>query len=273
MCFTGEMSAGFAVLGLYMTHWVWTRTKNGKLAAGIFFFFTMEALQAVQYMFLASGMDSPVCATLTNKVLTVLGFVHICAQPYFSQLINEALLPAPTAAMPAAKQAKLLKYSHYSTVIKRFCVLGGVLIFLRWPLSYVTAQTQETRAGHSEEWLKGEHLCTFKTPSMVHLGWAVPMSDSTYTMMGCGLHSFLMFAPFFAYDERRKTVLRGLVLMATGPGLAAAITGNMNEQASIWCFFSMCQLGMMLFLAKARLAREAKEAMALAGGAKKAVKA
>eukprot|EP00757_Euglenozoa_sp_SAG-D1_P025285 gene25285-11083_t len=47
MCFTGEMSAGFAALGLFAAWWVHHRTSNSQLAMGIFFFFTMEALQAV----------------------------------------------------------------------------------------------------------------------------------------------------------------------------------------------------------------------------------
>jgi len=44
MCFTGEMSAAFAVLGLTAAWWVQSRTNNRELAGGIFFFFTMEFL-------------------------------------------------------------------------------------------------------------------------------------------------------------------------------------------------------------------------------------
>ena len=44
MCFTGEMSAVFAVLGLTAAWWVQSRTNNRELAGGIFFFFTMEFL-------------------------------------------------------------------------------------------------------------------------------------------------------------------------------------------------------------------------------------
>lgn len=48
----------------------------------------------------------------------------------------------------------------------------------------------------STEWLRGENMCTFKTKTMWHLGWSVPMADPTYYVMGTGIHSFLMFAPF-----------------------------------------------------------------------------
>jgi hypothetical protein len=108
MCFSGEMSAAFAVLGLGASYWVYSRTNNGELASGIFFFFTMELLQAVQYYYVApqlmdpaygvmygscstSPVNNPACETFINKFLTVIGFLHICLQPYFCHVINSSL--------------------------------------------------------------------------------------------------------------------------------------------------------------------------------------
>jgi hypothetical protein len=58
MCFTGEMSAGFAAFGLAAAIWVHMKTKNSELASGIFFFFTMEFLvhrtAAKRWLFRAS---------------------------------------------------------------------------------------------------------------------------------------------------------------------------------------------------------------------------
>ena len=51
-----------------------------SLAGGVFFFFTMELLQAVQYYFIADTAESPACDNPWNKFLTVLGFLHICLQ-------------------------------------------------------------------------------------------------------------------------------------------------------------------------------------------------
>lgn len=96
MCFTGEMSAVFAAIGLFSAYWVYSRTSNFELASGIFFFFTMEFLQAIQYYFIApelvdgSDLTSP-CNTTANKVLTLLGFLHICLQPYYCHVINASL--------------------------------------------------------------------------------------------------------------------------------------------------------------------------------------
>jgi hypothetical protein len=65
----------------------------------------MELLQAVQYYFIAPELpeegtcdstamsDRPPspCDTQTNKILTLLGFLHICLQPYFCHVINASL--------------------------------------------------------------------------------------------------------------------------------------------------------------------------------------
>ena len=91
MCFNGYMSGSFAALGLFLAYWVDKNTSNRKLAIGVFFFFTMEFLQAIQYLYLASGLGTDTCDTLINKVLTIIGFIHICLQPTFCNLINEAL--------------------------------------------------------------------------------------------------------------------------------------------------------------------------------------
>jgi hypothetical protein len=42
MCFTGEMSAGFAAMGLFATYWIYTKTENTELASG-----TSEAIVAI----------------------------------------------------------------------------------------------------------------------------------------------------------------------------------------------------------------------------------
>jgi hypothetical protein len=94
----------------------------------------------------------------------------------------------------------------------------------------------------STEWLRGEILCTFKTKDMVHLGWSVPMADPSYYVMGASIHSFLMFAPFFVLYEKKGMILQGVFLFLFGPFMASLISSNLMEQASIWCFFSIAQV-------------------------------
>jgi len=68
------------------------------------------------------------------------------------------------------------------------------------------------------------------------------MADATYYVPGAAIHSFLMFAPFFALYEKKGMIIQGIFLWATGPMLASFITDNLMEQASIWCFFSIAQI-------------------------------
>jgi hypothetical protein len=64
---------------------------------------------------------------------------------------------------------------------------------------------------------------------------------------GAAIHSFCMFAPFFALYEKKGMVVQGCFLFLFGPYLAGLITPNLMEQASIWCFFSIAQIAIMLF--------------------------
>ena len=67
------------------------------------------------------------------------------------------------------------------------------------------------------------------------------MADPSYFMPSAQIHAFMMFAPFLAMWEKRGMLIQGTFLLLTGPVMAAAITPNLMEQASIWCFFSIMQ--------------------------------
>jgi len=147
-------------------------------------------------------------------------------------------------------------------LIKRLCLIGGFLLFLRYFLAdkelfpglnkmdiLELGRDQST----STEWLRGTKLCTFKTDKMWHLGWSIPMADPSYYVMGASIHSFLMFAPFFALYEKKGMIIQGCFLFFFGPVLAGYITNNLMEQASIWCFFSIAQISTMLFLIRETL--------------------
>jgi hypothetical protein len=123
-----EMSAAFAAIGLFASWWIWSKTSNTQLASGVFFFFTMELLQAIQYLFIAPNIDSPICDTIINQVLTIAGFLHICLQPYFCHVINASL-------------TKNAKYIDRYLVIKRLCLMGKIfkklfvlcyILYFRW---------------------------------------------------------------------------------------------------------------------------------------------
>merc|ERR1712194_375739 len=86
MCFSPEMSGAFSVIGFLVSVWVFRSTGNTTVATGVFYFVLMEALQYVQYMYIAEDVDplnpslaslqaSPQCKTAENQFLTFLGFL------------------------------------------------------------------------------------------------------------------------------------------------------------------------------------------------------
>jgi hypothetical protein len=238
MCFDQKSSFGFAFCGLFAAWWIYSRTDNFDLACGVFFYFTMEFLQGLQYFVIAPDMDSPLCDNKINQFLTMLGYLHICLQPYYCHVINASLTKSP-------------KYIHKYDIIKRLSLIGGFMLFGRFLIAPYVTSTMDVSGYKSTEWLRGEKLCTFN--GKFHLAWSVPMADPTYYVPGAAIHSFLMFAPFFAMYEKKGMVIQGIFLFCTGPGLAAFITPNLMEQASIWCFFSIAQICTMLFLIRETL--------------------
>ena len=74
------------------------------------------------------------------------------------------------------------------------------------------------------------------------------------------IFSFLMFAPFIAVADKFNKgtllmVIQAAFLWALGPGMAAWITPNLQEQASIWCLFSIAQVGLHAFTQYRRVFR------------------
>lgn len=238
MCFNQPMSFAFAALGLFVGLWIRIKTNNTELSNGVLFFFTMELLQGIQYFFIADDIDSPLCRSIVNKVLTIIGFIHICLQPYFCHVINASLTRSKT-------------YLTQYKVIKRLCLIGGASLFSRFILAPYFQEANPPTGYESTEWLRGEQLCTFH--GNYHLAWSVPMASPTYIIPGAAIHSFLMYAPFFALYEKKGMIIQGVFLFATGPLLAGYITDNLMEQASIWCFFSIAQISTMLFLIRETL--------------------
>jgi len=199
----------------------------------------MEFLQAIQYLFIAESLDDPMCDNPINKILTVLGYFHICLQPYFCHVINASLTKNKT-------------YLDRYIVIKRLCLFGGAMLFARYMVAgFPNYTTFDYSKMQSTEWLRGEKLCTFR--GRYHLAWSVPMADPTYVIPGAAIHFFCMFAPFFALYEKKGMVIQGIFLFAFGPYLASWITPNLMEQASIWCFFSIAQIAIMLFFIRETL--------------------
>jgi len=221
MCFSQEMAGALALAGFVVGCWAWQQTRNWQLVAGVWYFVAMETLQFFQYIWLGD------CESPWNKWLTVVGFLHICFQPYFTHTFSGAFI---------RNEKRLAQYD----TVKRLCLIMGCAMFSRYLLyndSHAVTHAENT------DWLRGSKACTFR--GVYHLAWEMPLHAPTYFMPSNYIHFFMMFAPYIALG--RDLWLHGFILFATGPLLSSFITPNLYEQASIWCFFSIGQVCLATF--------------------------
>jgi len=203
----------FFLVGL----WAYGQTRNKALVAGIWYFVAMETLQFFQFFWLGD------CQSPINKFLTVIGFLHICFQPYFTHTLSGAFVK---------NEKKIAQYK----LIKNLCLVMGCMMFSRW--IFFSAPEHTLNGCKNTEWIRGDESCTFM--GNYHLAWSLPLHAPTYFMPSNNIHFFMMFAPYIALGP--EMWIHGFVLFATGPLLSSFITPNLYEQASIWCFFSIGQV-------------------------------
>lgn len=227
MCFdqrTSFMFAGVAFLGTFVLYRVSGRKEP---AICFFYFFLMEFLQGFQYMWI-NECDNPI-----NQFLTFLGYLHICFQPFFSNL--------GILSMMNPKQ----KGQH--TAVLKLSILAGVCMLLKYLLVPYLSDIYpwpEYGPGPCErsEWMAGDKLCT--RDGNVHLAWEVPLLPASYYIPGLFLHLFMMFGPLLVLSAPHAWIA-GAVLFFFGPIVGSYITTNMCEQPAIWCFFSVSQICIM----------------------------
>jgi hypothetical protein len=182
----------------------------------------MEILQTAQYWVVAEDINSPQCNSFWNKLLTTVGFIHICYQPYFINLLYE-IKYGDTITIP------------YFTIVKRLCLVGGTMLASR---HFQRLMFDESYSNYLDtEWLNGDKLCTYK--SQVHFAWSVPLADVSYYVPSVNMHFFMFFVPLMVMYENKKLAYKSIMMFITGPLFASYMTSNLQEQGSIWCFISI----------------------------------
>ena len=236
MCWNQQTSAAFTALGLAAAWAVHKTTSNKKMTAAILFFCLMELLQSVQYFFIADRLGDPACLRKMNQVLTLVGYLHIQLQPYFTNLYLQAFRPSTGKA----KKGEAVAWVLVQKLCLVQCALGLMRVLLSpalWDRSQLSGE-EEAYYEATRDWLEGPQLCTYR--GAVHLAWSIPLQQPGYFVPGMGLHAFLMFVPVLCIGGLAELDSVAF-LMGTGPVLSMYLTRNAHEQASIWCFFSTMQ--------------------------------
>jgi len=296
MCYNEKVSIALTIIGYVATLWIYIRTRNSKVAAGLAFLFALELIQTVQYVFASEQLPDLLtcsinihrtkfassCDTYTNKVFSLLSFLHFCFQPLFTHMINAGL-------------AKDYLQRVYFRITQRFCILGGFLLFMRYFLSFspmynsLLFQNSTNIIGTitsslNAEWFRGHLLCSFSRSTshpvsfpfigeLKNLGTSIPLADPSYFLPSTSSHSFLLYAPYLLDFNGSMTMIGRLVVLAgVGPMLSFVWPGSNHEEGNWFCLFSLSQLLIVVVTLRRQLFSSAPESQLLGANSNNSTK-
>lgn len=226
MCWSGEASLALASVGFAATAYAAYSRESPLLWTPLAYFSGMELLQGYTY----GVIDQ--CGLPANQIATMLGYLHICFQPFFGCLLALYFVPAEVrrAAMPWA-----MAVAGFS---------AAFMVIQLYPFDWAGT----CRPGRN---LCGEVLCSVS--GNWHIAWELPLNaigeiDTPWLLetpvlgpiFAPGFLSYMiaMFLVPFLFGSWR-IVLYHIVM---GPLLARSLTDNPNESPAIWCLLSIAFL-------------------------------
>ena len=215
MCFSKNMSLTIGLVGLLLGYYF--SKKNKYAAVGIAYFSLMEILQYFQYKVIDQ------CNNKNNKLLTNLGYLHICFQPLFFNIWLFAFTKKP----------------NYHFLYLSF--FAGLLLASR--LFYVS---DDELCDTKNEPLCGPTTCAFS--GMRHIAWNIRLRapGKYWFTPSIGLHFFMWVIPVLTIFQIKPL----LALILTGPYLGFLLSNNIHEQPAIWCYTAIAQMFLTYMLLK-----------------------
>lgn len=252
------MSFVLASTAFAVAAYEWKQFKCRQYSFGIAYWGLMEMLQCFQHVWAAEENDNyAMCGNTINQLLTEIGGIHVVFQPLFNCMLMMSLYRR--FDIQARIQADL---------IYNMCLLAGIWFSLS-PIMDLLVREEEflatpaTPESPNWDWLQEGYdgrlgkstpnipgySCTYYAPTNTgHLAWVLPMHPGSYFWPGTSLHMFLMIAPYLAMGLRIPFFpMAAVALFFTGPILARTLTPSANEQAAIWCLYSIVQVVLFVF--------------------------
>jgi hypothetical protein len=215
MCFSQNISLGFAITGIISSYYFYVK-KHYYAAIGIFYFSLMELIQYFQYKVINQ------CDNKINILLTYIGYLHICFQPVF---VNIWLF-------------SFTKNPNYDFLY--LSLVAGILLFMR-----IFWVTDTTLCDTKNEPICGPKTCTFSGER--HLAWNVRLraAGQNWFTPSIGLHFFLFVIPALITFQFKP--IMAVLIIAPYAGM---LTSNIHEKPAIWCYTSIMQLLISFYLLK-----------------------
>jgi hypothetical protein len=216
MCFSENISLSIGLTGILASLYFYYN-KNIYASIGIGYFAMMEILQFFQYKVI-NECDNP-----WNKLLTNLGYIHICFQPLFFNLWLFQFTNKP----------------NFIFIYMSLC--GGLLLASR--LFFVK---DNELCDTKNEPLCGEETCAFSGNR--HIAWNLRLraAGKYWFTPSIGLHFFLWVIPAIIIFQIKPF----LAMILTGPYLGFFLTNNIHEQPAIWCYTVIAQMILTFLLVK-----------------------
>lgn len=213
MCFSENMSLTISIIG--MISGVYFIKLNIFAGIGIFYFSLMELIQYFQYKVIDQ------CDNDYNKLLTKIGYLHICFQPLFFNLWLFAFVKKP----------------NFIFIYMSF--IAGILLASR-----IFFVKDKELCDTNNEPLCGPKTCAFSGKR--HIAWNLRLRapGSKWFTPSIGLHFFMWAIPALVIFQIKPM----LALLLTGPYLGIIMTNNIHEQPAIWCYTFISQILLTFFL-------------------------
>jgi len=207
MCFSENMSLAIAIVGGLSSMYFYN--KNIYASIGIGYFAIMEILQYFQYKVINQ------CDNKYNKLLTNIGYLHICFQSLFFNIWLFAFIKKPNV---------IFLYMSF---------FAGLLLATR--LFFVS---DDELCDTNNEPLCGKQTCSFSGEK--HIAWNMRLRapGKYWFTPSIGLSFFMWTIPALMTLELKPI----LAMLLTFPYIASLLTNNIHEQPAIWCFTGIGQM-------------------------------
>ena len=215
MCFSENISLAIGLFGILSSLYFFN--KNLYASIGIGYFSLMEILQFFQYKVIND------CNNNINKLLTNIGYIHICFQPLFVNIWLFAFTKNP------------------NFIFLYLSFFAGLLLATR--LFYVS---DDELCDAKNEPLCGEKTCAISGEK--HIAWNIRLRapGKYWFTPSIGLHFFMWVIPAIVIFQLKPLI----ALILTGPYLGILLTNNKNEQPAVWCYTSIAQMFITYYLIK-----------------------
>jgi hypothetical protein len=215
MCFSENMSLTISVVGILSS--IYFLKINIYAAIGIFYFSLMELIQYFQYKVIDQ------CDNNYNKILTKIGYIHICFQPLFFNIWLFAFTKKPNF---------IFLYMSF---------FAGLLLASR-----ILPVKDNQLCDINNEPLCGPKTCSFSGKR--HIAWNLRLRapGNNWFTPSIGLHFFMWTIPALVIFQLKPII----ALLLTAPYLGVLITNNIHEQPAIWCYTFIAQILLTYFLIK-----------------------